>query len=274
MIMQIPNLKKILEPRWLHKVGWGVDSRGWHKREKLTQATVPKDNLILQKIGVQKGDKVLAIAGFYADWATSLVRTGAKVDYSDISKGLVNYVKKKRGKMFGKYICSNYELIPKKPKEYDWTFTFEACGARQGLPIAYLRSLLNNKGGILVIYTKPGKHMGGKAEKYPKIVKNLAKTYKTQYKIKDIKVRTQEKGFYQGFLPHRIYTIKTNNSARQKVELDLRVLNHIHKKRIIYLEKGLKSLDLEKKEFKDSIIRLSKLSKILGEPYKKEVEVR
>jgi len=267
------KLEKILEPRWLHKVGWGVSSKGWHKRKK-TQATIPKDNLILQKIGMRKKDKVLAIAGFYADWATSLVKAGVKVDYSDISKGIVNYTKKKRGNIFGKYICSNYELIPKKPKEYDWTFTFEACGARQGLPIAYLRSLLNNKGGILVIYSKLGKRGGGKTKTYPKIVKTLAKTYKTQYKIKNIKIKTQNKGFYQGFLPHRVYTIKTSNSARKKAELDLRVLDFVKKKKIIYLEKEARKLDLEKKEFKDSIIRLSKLSKILGEPYKKEIELR
>ena len=136
MKYQIPNLKKILRPRWAHKPGWGVNESGWHRVEVWTQGTVPKDSKLLEKLGIKKGDKVLAIAGYFGDWANALKKRGAIVDYSDVSKSMINYVKK--NKKFKKYLASGYEKIPKQEGEYDWTFTYEACGGGQGLPIAYL----------------------------------------------------------------------------------------------------------------------------------------
>lgn len=113
--MKIPNLKKILKPRWAHKPGFGMTEKYvLHKRESLQQSSAPEDSNLLKKLKIKRGDKVLAIAGYYASWASEIARLGAKVDYSDISRSIVNWTKKKYGKLFRKYICSNYELIPKK----------------------------------------------------------------------------------------------------------------------------------------------------------------
>jgi len=92
------------------------------------------------------------IAGYYGTWASKIAEAGAEVYYSDISRPMVRYARKKYGCLFRDYICSNYEFMPKHAREYDWTFTFEACGGSQGLPIAYMRSLMNNKGGIIVLF--------------------------------------------------------------------------------------------------------------------------
>ena len=244
---KIPNMKEILKPRWAHKPGWRVNQAGWHKMKILKQATVPDDRKILQKLGIKKGEKVLAIAGYYGNWASALKKTGAIVSYSDISKPIVNWVKKNNKTKFKEYICSNYELIPKKPKKYDWTFTFEACGGGQGLPLAYLRSLLNNKGGILVLYwnTKKRARMGIKPKRYPLIVKSLAKAYGAKASIKEINVKTYEnfprKDKKTAFLPHKIYTIK------KSLKFNNRMKYIIIKQ--IYLTKKLKNLkDTSKKK--------------------------
>ncbi len=69
-----------------------------------------------KKIGIKKGDKVLVIAGFSGDWASGLAKAGANVVYSDVSRSMVNHVRKTKPNIFGKYVCSNYEVIPKNQK--------------------------------------------------------------------------------------------------------------------------------------------------------------
>lgn len=249
--MFIPDLKKIMQPTWEHKPGYGVNKTGWIKLKMAGQAIIPEDPRILEKLGIKKGDKVLAIAGYYASWASFLAKKGAKVDYSDISKSMVDHVKKNVKVRFGRYICSNYELIPKKEKEYDWTFTFEACGGSQGLPIAYLRSLLNNKGGILVLFYEKGGHMGSKWRRYPMIVKTLAKVYDARFDIKELNIIGHRKGKETASLLHRIYVLKTNCKARKMAKEDL---------------KALESDDYSK----DSLKRLSKVARLIKPEFLKE----
>lgn len=250
--MLIPDLKKIIQPIWEHKPGYGVNKEGWIKLKICEQAVIPEDPRILEKLGIKKGDKVLAIAGYYATWASFLARKGAKVDYSDISKSMVSHVKKNVKVKFGRYICSNYELIPKKEKEYDWTFTFEACGGSQGLPIAYLRSLLNKKGGILVLFYEKGGRMGSKWKRYPMIVKTLANVYGARFDIKELNIIGHKKGKERSSLLHRVYVLKTNARARKIAREDLKAL-------------------ASNNYSKDSLKRLSKVARLIKPEFLKEL---
>ena len=143
---------------------------------------------------------------------------GAKVDFSDVSKQIVNWVKKQKDRKFERYFVSGYELIPKKEKEYDWTFTYEACGGGQGLPLAYLRSLLNKKGGILVLFFRQDdpQVMGSKLKRYPLIVKSLANAYggKSIVVRKIIKAHRKKKPIMN--YTYIIHKIITNDKARGK----------------------------------------------------------
>jgi len=265
--VRIPDLTKILKPTWLHEVGYRVNDSGWHKMKIFKQATNPIDPKILTKLGIKKKEKVLAIAGYYGNWASELNKRGAKVTYSDISKSMVAYVRKKVKPKFEEYICSNYELIPKKPKEYDWTFTFESCGGSQGLPIAYLRSLMNNKGGILVLYwnTENRKAMGGKPKRYPLIVKTLARIYGAKYEIKDINFRAYSGGTEIVTLLHKVYFLKTNSSAGKKAQFDLQLLDELKNKR---------KIKPKNKEEVASLRRLNRLTKTLNKDFIKDLEIK
>lgn len=253
---KIPNLKEILKPRWAHKPGWGMKAEYTLKyRPTLEQSTTPKDPRLLEKLGIKKGEKVLGIACYYASWAAELKRKGAKVDYSDISRSLVNWAKRNYRNLFGKYICSNYELIPKSAGEYDWTFTYEACGGDSGLPIAYLRSLLNSKGGILVMHWRPDEpeKMGGKPKTYPRIVKTLSKLYHAKSSVRNIRIRGHRMGETQVRpLTYFVYTVRTNERARELATQDLEAL-------------------MSNKFSKDNLERLSRLP--IKEEFLKEVRI-
>jgi hypothetical protein len=263
MRYKIPNLKEILKPLWSHNPGEAVNQKGWHKQNTLMQGSIPKDPDLLKKVGIKKGDKVLAIAAFYGDWAYALQKKGAKIDYSDVSKSVVNWVKKQKDRKFKKHIVSGYELIPKKEKEYDWTFTYEACGGSQGLPLAYLRSLLNNKGGILVLLFRDDEpqKMGGKLKRYPMIVNQLAKAYGTKAKVVRKKIKAHRKN--KPIINHTyiIHAILTNNKARELAKKDIGFLWNNKNKRVF------------SKEDKDSLRRLSILAKALDPKFLREVYV-
>jgi len=267
--MKIPNLKEIMKPVWAHVPGWGVRGKDvWYKIPKLEQGTTPKDPRLLKILEIRKEEKVLSVAGYYASWASALKNAGAEVDYSDVSQSIVNWVKKNVKTKFGKIICSGYEKIPKKPLEYDWTFTYEACGGGRGLPIAYLRSLLNKRGGILVIHNdkKYPEHIKANKSKivtYSKIVMNLAKAYNIKYEIKNkiIKAirRGEDKPKSNQFF---IAKILTNDAARKKAELDLKVLENIKNKKVVG------------KELKESLKRLNIISKSHGDDMVREIELK
>ena len=262
--MKIPNLKKILQPLWSHNPGEAVNTSGWHKQDVWRQGTIPKDKRLLEKLGIKRGEKILAIAGYYGDWAAALKESGAKVDFSDVSKSIVNHVKKNVKIKFGKYICSGYEIVPKKSKEYDWTFTYEACGGGQGLPIAYLRSLLNNKGGILVLYNNKENpdRMGEKLKRYPEIVKNLAKAYDCKFVIVKKNIIADRRNYSVKLQQYFIYKILTNTFARKKAERDINFLWRIKNEKAV------------KKEYKDSIKRLNILSKSIDNKFIREIKIK
>jgi hypothetical protein len=259
-------MAEILKPRWMLKLGCGFGEDGkLIEREGKEQATTPEDPKLLEKLGIKKGEKVLAIAGFYASWASQIARAGAKVDYNDIAKDILDFTKEKYEGLFGEYILSNYELIPKKPLEYDWTFTFEACGGGSGLPIAYLRSLLNKKGGILVLFTgrEDKGQLGSKPKKYPLILNTLAQIYGCKSEVREVMFEGHRMGREHATLAHLVYTIKTNNSARKKVEQDLRVLEEVENLEVINNKADL-----------DSLKRLDKLCRGIEKDFIKEVEVK
>jgi len=276
MKYKIPNLKEILKPKWAHKVGCSFQGEKEVKLNLLEQGTTPKDTNLLKKLGIKKGEKILAIAAYYASWAKELQKTGTKVDYSDISKSIANWVKKNVKVKFGKYIVSNYELIPKKPKEYDWTFTYEACGGGRGLPLAYLRSLLNKKGGILLmcIELKHKKANAAKVKRYPNIAKILSKVYNTKYSVIKRRIRVHKRGEDIKIREFLICKIFTNNAARKKAELDLKVLEYIQDRKIIDLTKDSKKLKIDKQKLKSSFKRWNRLSKLHAEDFVKEMIVK
>ena len=271
----IPYLKEILKPKWSHKVGYSFQAEKEVKLNILEQGTTPKDGDLLQNLGIRKREKILAIAAYYASWASALQKSGAKVDYSDISKSIVNWVKKNIKTKFGKYILSNYELIPKNSKEYDWTFTYEACGGGRGLPIAYLRSLLNSKGGILMMCLSL-KHKianASKLKRYPNIVKTLSRIYDVKYSINKKKILTHKRGEDTKIREFLICKILTNNSARKKAEHDLRILDYASGKKFINIKEDSKKLKISKKELGDSLKRLNKISKLSKEEFRKTLEI-
>lgn len=168
-------------------------------------------------------------------------------------------------------------MIPKKSKDYDWTFTYEACGGKQGLPLAYLRSLLNNKGGILTVFLNPKnpKSIGGKLKTYPNIVNTLAKVYNSRSIVKKIKINACRR-IDDNFVTHPFLVawIMTNENARTKAELDIKVLSHLKNKKSFNIDRESKNFNITKREINDSFRRLERISQLFEEEFIKEIIIK
>lgn len=269
MKFSIPNIKKIIsEPEARFLKGFYTKKGKFIKKMIKTQATLPNDKKLLNKVGLKRNDKVLFIAGYYGDWTKALAKAGAIVYYSDVSRNLVNYAKKSlKEKNIKEYICSDYALIPSKAFKYDWTFSFEPIGANQGLPIAMLRSLLNRKGGKLVVYPRIveeeyNRHLKS-SRKLTRIIKRLSRIYKTRYEITKIRIKGKAQKGEELVKKHVIVTLFTNDSTRKKVETDLKVLDLIANEKLKSSEEVMKSLK-----------RLDKLTKVIDKKFVKKLVIK
>ncbi len=251
---QIPDLKKIIVKAIKYKEGTRLDNitGKFVKKGSKEQSSHPKDKSLLKKLRISKGDKVLSLASYYASWAEEIAKSGCKVDINDVSKSLLGFCRKNKRK-FSKYILADYSTIPKKLNQYDWSFTYEAVGGKQGLPIACIRGLMNKKGVIITTRTEAP---GSKHYQYPKIVKLLGRLYKAKssvYKFNVLSVIPRETRKWEIL----VCTLKTNKKAQQMAKKDIEVLN---KKKF-------------SKDDKASINRLSQIAKLIKPEFRKSIEI-
>lgn len=244
--MKIPDFAKIKKSATAWKVNSYFESDEWKKKSKKSQHTIISDEKILSKIGLRKNENLLIIAGYYGNWANSLAQAGAKVTYSELSKTLVSYVKRKYSGAISNFICSNYVNLPKKENEFDWTVSFEPVGGESGLPIAIIRSLMNRKGIKIIHYPRENKPEQS-YERYSLI----AEVYSCHF--------TRKKVFLKGINQkgkdldsnHIITTIETNPASQKMAKEDIK--------------------SLEKNKFsKDSATRLSRISLLISKEFLKE----
>ena len=253
---KIPWLKKIFENEHIWKPGYIPLKEGYSSRP-LNQSTIPQDKYLLKKLGITKGDKILAVAGNHGDWARAIMEQGCKVDYNEYSQYFISYVKKRV--KFNKFIKCNFALLPKKALQYDWPFSYEPVSGNKAHPLSMLRSLLNRKGGIIMYYDK--KIQEGKAKRYPKLTKILAKIYGCNYEIKAVKIdATRGLGENKGNMVKNkfyIFILKTNKKAREKVKKDIK-----------FIEKPISNL-----RNVESMERLDKFSCMFRDDYLKEIKI-
>jgi hypothetical protein len=249
MTYLVPDIRKILRDAeaWrVSAVKTSVGSRRvWKKKINKSQHTISNDRDLLRKLGIDKGDRVLFIAGYYGDWANSIAKAGAKTTYSELSKNLVDYARRKFGgnKNIEKFISANYVDVPKKEGEFDWTVTFESIGINTGLPLAAVRSLRNRKGFKIIHYPRIKKPL----EKYSNY-REISRAYGARFERRSVFIKGTDQNLHPLRRSHLVTTITTNDRARRMSKEDLSSLRS-----------GRFS--------KESLRRLSMVSKIINKKY-------
>jgi len=187
------------------------------------QYFVPRDNLLREKVGLTRGDAVLVVAGYYGDWARALAEF-SKVTYSDISKGSLEYVKKDKGKI-RQFRLAAAERVPRLQKIYDWSFSFEPFPLLSygGIEHMLLRSLLNRKGAKIVISERPD------FDAFDGPLTQVAGIYGAKFEQKDVEIHGRHRAVDRENITCRVLTVRTNNNARRKAALDLKVINELNK---------------------------------------------
>lgn len=232
------------------------------------QEVVPKDRELLKKIGIKKDSKVLFFAGGAGDWAKALSEKGCQVTYTDVSPSMVQIAKKKFGnKGIKRFRKRDALLHPRRKKVYDWSVSFEPVPLwRKSLPITLVRSLLNNKGAKII--STPGYG-------FYKIMKSISRIYKVDLESKTRR-RIWTKKALSGLRNPQIevFTLRTNEQARKKTELDLKVLNAVDKTKKINPVSVGKKLNVRKKTVIKSLERLSRIAKLIEKEIRSRKEIQ
>ncbi len=251
----IPNLKKILKEAeawkvsaWKEKIG---NKKVWKKKTARSQHTIVNDNNLLNKIGLDKTDKILTIAGYYGNWTDAIAKAGCKTTYSELSRNLTDFARRNFGKNknIQRFICADYVTVPKKEQEFDWTITFEPVGGEMGLTLAIIRSLLNKKGIKIIHYPRKNKPLKSYA-KY----KLIANVYGCNFDRKSVFIEGINQKFKVLDKTHIVTSIFTNKRAMEMSKEDL---------------ESLKTNNFSR----ESLKRLSEISKLIDKKYIKKIKV-
>lgn len=252
-----------------------------------SQSSVPYDQDILTKLGIEVGDRIFGIAGYTGDWLSELKRCGADIVYTDIDPVIVKWVIEHRASEFGGKIRVGDPL--KEPTEvsfYDWMFTYEALPlVPDEWTLVLLRSLMNKKGmiwinsigetaaelsllkGFAAIYSLTGiidLEEGRESESHPendvnKRVVMINTTYGQD--VSERKYSSRPK-------PFLVVTLKTNEILRKQARNDIAIIEALQSfkgKTQNELEEYLKYLNIEfsKEELQASLSRVTALASLL-----------
>ena len=230
--------------------------RGWPVSGKYSgkQGMVPSDPKLAQKIGIKSGANVLCFAGCHGDWARAL-STQCKVRYTDISKQMTKSAALKKG-MVRSFVSRPAELLVRRPKVYDWTFSFEPYPLESTLSLVFVRSLLNNKGCIVVERGSTSKKFFSSAEEIASLYGASAKKESNTIRAKDRSLLKNEK--------ISVITLRTNDVARGKAMFDLKLMHELNlaktKKEILVADALCKKFGVSEKDLTESMERLEKIS--------------
>ncbi|MEM0360190.1 MAG: class I SAM-dependent methyltransferase [Candidatus Diapherotrites archaeon] len=258
--VKIPSKRKIFE--WAKLNSWPTTSDG-------RQSIVPRDPMLLQKLGIEKNARVLVFAGCHGNWARALSEN-SRVTFTDVSKGMVEKAKRKNPKIES-FKVREASLQPRRTGIYDWSFSFEPIPLHDGaLQLALVRSLLNRFGAKIV---RGGIETNSLIDS---ALREIAKIYrapldekkcriKTAYELETYGLGPEEKRF-AGESTIVVFTLHSNPQAREKAWQDLRVLNALEKEKSENLNVSViaKRLGIPKRKALESIARLERIGRKLG----------
>jgi len=236
-------------------------TRPWETRAYPSgrQEFVPREKGIAKKIGLKRREKVLFFAGCFGDWASAIADT-CEVKYTDISTSMMNSAKNK-GKIKS-FRIDNAILAPRRKKVYDWSVSFEPypVAMTRGINMTLVRSLLNNKGLVMVF--SPKKIRGSPLRKFFKDrAKRIAELYGAKFEEENLIIHGEGK---EGIENRQSYLlrIRTNSQAREKAHLDVRVLMFLEKRGTLTTSKLAQLTKTSTIKVEESLKRINALGRL------------
>ncbi len=227
------------------------------------QSIVPKAERLSKAIGIRKGSRVLFFAGCYGDWPLALSKENV-VTYSDASPEMVKFQREKgREKNFDGIRVLEASQWPRTLKKYDWSISFEPVPVHKpAFALTSLRSLLNRKGAKIVFVKDYFLETQVRTSAVFDAIKRVygCAWSKSRSTIEDIHGKKQLL---------TVYTLLTNEKAREKAWLDIQVMKALRprarKARIksvgeLLKTERVKRLGLSRRQLIESLNRLQGLA--------------
>ncbi len=152
-----------------------------------SQSLIPKDPHLLQKLGIQKGEKIIYFMGCYGDWAKAISKQ-THLTYTDATRSIIDFAKEKNKGNIKQFKLITAEMAPQRPMIYDWSFSYEPIPllAAKTLKLNLTRSLLNKKGGKIIFSEVFDDSAESAMEKHAKLVVLIFTKYLLKEKLKQL----------------------------------------------------------------------------------------
>ena len=235
--------------------------QGWKPGANVDfQAFVPKDNALGRKLGIGKKQNVVFVLGCYGDWARELSKF-CNLKYTDISPEMTNFAKARINNERVKYGVVPAEIIPQRKKVYDWTFSFEPFPLLlgNGPELSFMRTLLN-KYGSKFVFAKSKKESKS-VNVFFKRLSNFAQIYGCELEQKQVFVEGGKLGQEVSGHNLTLFTLKTNSGARERANLDLKLLNYLNKHGRTSVLDLAKKFGTTSKRVDEAIVRIDAIGK-------------
>ncbi len=206
----------------IKKISGGLERLPIWRHQKL----IPRDPLLLKKLGIQKGAKINYFASFYGDWVRTMAKE-TKLKATDANIGMKEFVQSRKYKIPFRAIAA--QSYPRIKNAYDWSVSFEPFPLLHiaGLELTAMRGLLNKKGMKIITSA----YKSSLLEKdFSSKLETVARIYGADLLQKKVNVLSS---MQYGQKPQNEYvhviTLFTNNIAREKVYRDLQLISAIEK---------------------------------------------
>jgi len=262
---EIASVRKILKKRDL----WAP-----HSESRRRQDLIPRDAALPEKMGLKPGTKVLFFAGAAGDWANALAERGVEVHYSDASKAMVEYAKRRfPGTKIRSFRSGDAIRWPEKIR-YDRVVSFEPIPLEaSSLPIALLRAIAHSGGATLAYYREGGSvelAMKALSKIYGAGFRHEAKSVAGAWLSDDVRMASNYVDFYHLDAP--------GAEGRRLAEIDLKVLAALGDRKDVSLAALAKKPEvapygLGEKELLGSLRRLARVSEHVDSPLRNTIAV-
>lgn len=283
---EVPSIHKML----LRKGYWGLEGNDAAVRG-FRQHVYPEDNRLADKLGLSRGQRVLFIAGYLGDWPHALAEQGVRVHYTDGSKEIVDFVKKKfRGNTKIEHF-TQADAVEWPEGEFNRLVSFEPTPLWNGaLPLALLRSLAQTEGSTIVHpHPNPAEKEGEYA--FADISSHFLGNYGAKSRVRTVGVKAhvfrqhhQGRGEYStaNEVPHHVFEMDAPSAkeGRRKAQIDFALLHALvgHKGAVDLVEiakhPALAGYKPTPQDLTNAFERLHKLGGFVHQSVRERVEVK
>ena len=181
-----------------------------------SQSSLPTDNTLIEKLGIASSDRLHFFAAASGDWARALAHK-CTVHASDASERQADFLRKNMGNLRSVTKIAAEIAMLRNHGRFDWLVSYEPYPITDRVYSfeCVMRNALLNRKGLKMVFSLEQNSLQ-QEHGIPLRMAAFAKLYGAKIKTDNVSIGTSS-----GPQDFRVYTLHTNEKARQLAHVDL-----------------------------------------------------